>query len=91
MSFMSFPIKLSHFRDPLMGKAKKLSVLERGRIFEMHKQGLPQPSITAEVGHSETFILNFLKDPEAVGTIMSCRRPRKNFTCPEPEDLVGCQ
>lgn len=86
---MSFSIKRSHFRDPLMGKVKRLFVLERGMIFEMHKPGLSQPSITTNVAHSKTFILNFLKDPEAVGTKISYSRPpqKKNST----EDRLGCQ
>ena len=42
-----------------MAKAKKLSLLERGRIVELHKQGLSQRAIAAEVGRSKTVILHF--------------------------------
>uniref|UniRef100_A0A3P8U947 Tc1-like transposase DDE domain-containing protein n=1 Tax=Amphiprion percula TaxID=161767 RepID=A0A3P8U947_AMPPE len=60
-----------------MAKAKKLSLLERGRIVELHKQGLSQRAIAAEVGRSKTVILNFLKDPEHYGTKKSSGRPKK--------------
>uniref|UniRef100_A0A3P8S9U1 Transposase IS30-like HTH domain-containing protein n=1 Tax=Amphiprion percula TaxID=161767 RepID=A0A3P8S9U1_AMPPE len=60
-----------------MAKAKKLSLLERGRIVELHKQGLSQHAIAAEVGRSKTVILNFLKDPEHYGTKKSSGRPKK--------------
>ncbi|CAB1453651.1 unnamed protein product [Pleuronectes platessa] len=33
-----------------MAKAKKLTVFERGRIVELHKRGLSQRAIAAEVG-----------------------------------------
>ena len=58
-----------------MAKAKKLSLLERGRIVELHKQGLSQRAIAAEVGRSKT--VNFLKDPEHYGTKKSSGRPKK--------------
>ncbi|CAB1438603.1 unnamed protein product [Pleuronectes platessa] len=51
-----------------MAKAKKLTVFERGRIVELHKQGLSQRAIAAEVGRSKTAILHFLKDPQGYGT-----------------------
>ena len=51
-----------------MAKAKKLTVFERGRIVELHKQGLSQRAITAEVGRSKTVILHFLQDPQGYGT-----------------------
>uniref|UniRef100_A0A3P8TEG4 Transposase Tc1-like domain-containing protein n=1 Tax=Amphiprion percula TaxID=161767 RepID=A0A3P8TEG4_AMPPE len=54
-----------------------LSLLERGRIVELHKQGLSQRAIAAEVGRSKTVILNFLKDPEHYGTKKSSGRPKK--------------
>uniref|UniRef100_A0A673CM01 Transposase IS30-like HTH domain-containing protein n=1 Tax=Sphaeramia orbicularis TaxID=375764 RepID=A0A673CM01_9TELE len=60
-----------------MAKAKKLSLLERGRIVELHKQGLSQHAIAAEVGCSKTVILNFLTDPENYGTKKSSGRPKK--------------
>uniref|UniRef100_A0AAQ5XD73 Transposase IS30-like HTH domain-containing protein n=1 Tax=Amphiprion ocellaris TaxID=80972 RepID=A0AAQ5XD73_AMPOC len=60
-----------------MAKAKKLSLLERGQIVELHKQGLSQCAIAAEVGRSKTVILNFLKDPEHYGTKKSSGRPKK--------------
>lgn len=60
-----------------MAKAKKLSLLERGRIVELHKQGLSQRAIAAEVGRSKTVILHFLKDPEHYGTKKSSGRPKK--------------
>lgn len=49
-----------------MAKAKKLSVFERGRIVELHNQGLSQRAISAEV--AVRVILNSLKDPEGYGT-----------------------
>nr|CBN81130.1 Transposable element Tc3 transposase [Dicentrarchus labrax] len=60
-----------------MAKAKRLSVFEHGSIVELHKQGLSQRAIAAEVGRSKTFILNFLKDPEVYGTKRSSDRPKK--------------
>uniref|UniRef100_A0A672YZS2 Transposase IS30-like HTH domain-containing protein n=1 Tax=Sphaeramia orbicularis TaxID=375764 RepID=A0A672YZS2_9TELE len=60
-----------------MAKAKKLSLLERGRIVKLHKQGLSQRAIAAEVGGSKTVILNFLTDPEHYGTKKSSGRPKK--------------
>ncbi|CAB1440825.1 unnamed protein product [Pleuronectes platessa] len=58
-----------------MAKAKKLTVFERGRIVELHKQGLSQRAIAAEVGRSKTVILHFLKDPQGYGT--KSGRPKK--------------
>ena len=60
-----------------MAKAKKLTVFERGRIVELHKQGLSQRAIAAEVGRSKTVILHFLKDPQGYGTKKSSGRPKK--------------
>lgn len=60
-----------------MGKAKKLTAFERGRIVELHRQGLSQRAIAAEVGRSKTVILHFLKDPEVYGTKKSSGRPKK--------------
>lgn len=36
-------------------------------VVKLHKLGLAQCTIFAEVGQSETVILNFLKDPEGCG------------------------
>uniref|UniRef100_A0A096M1V3 Transposase IS30-like HTH domain-containing protein n=1 Tax=Poecilia formosa TaxID=48698 RepID=A0A096M1V3_POEFO len=58
-----------------MAKAKKLTDFERGRIVELHKQGLSQRTIAAEVGRSKTVILHFLNDPECYGTKKSSGRP----------------
>uniref|UniRef100_A0A3B3Y9W1 Transposase IS30-like HTH domain-containing protein n=1 Tax=Poecilia mexicana TaxID=48701 RepID=A0A3B3Y9W1_9TELE len=52
-----------------MAKAKKLTDFERGRIVELHKQGLSQRAIAAEVGRSKTVILH--------GTKKSSGRPKK--------------
>ena len=60
-----------------MPKASKLSEFERGRIVELHKQGLSQRAIAAEVHRSKTVICNFLKDPESYGTAKSSGRPTK--------------
>lgn len=60
-----------------MAKAKKLSLFERGRVVELHKQGLSQRAIAAEVGRSKTVIWNFLNDPEGYGTKKSSGRPKK--------------
>uniref|UniRef100_A0A3B3WMQ6 Transposase IS30-like HTH domain-containing protein n=1 Tax=Poecilia mexicana TaxID=48701 RepID=A0A3B3WMQ6_9TELE len=54
-----------------------LSDFERGRIVELHKQGLSQRAIAAEVGRSETVILHFLNDPKGYGTKKSSGRPKK--------------
>ena len=61
-----------------MPKASKLSELERGRIVELHKQGLSHRAIAAEVHRSKTVIWNFLKDPESYGTAKSSGRPKQN-------------
>ena len=63
MALMSLFFRQSHCHDLLMAKAKRLSLFERGRIVELHKQGLSQRAIAAEVGRSKTVILHFLKDP----------------------------
>uniref|UniRef100_A0A3Q0R373 Transposase IS30-like HTH domain-containing protein n=1 Tax=Amphilophus citrinellus TaxID=61819 RepID=A0A3Q0R373_AMPCI len=60
-----------------MAKAKHLADFERGRIVELHKQGLSQRAIAAEVGRSKTVILHFLNDPEGYGTKKSSGRPPK--------------
>ncbi|KAL6481024.1 hypothetical protein MHYP_G00091040 [Metynnis hypsauchen] len=60
-----------------MVKATKLTDFERGRFVELHKQGLLQRAIAAEVGRSKTVILHFLKDPEGYGTKKSSGRPKK--------------
>uniref|UniRef100_A0A096LVA6 Transposase IS30-like HTH domain-containing protein n=1 Tax=Poecilia formosa TaxID=48698 RepID=A0A096LVA6_POEFO len=60
-----------------MAKAKKLTDFERGRIVELHKQGLSQRAIAAEIGRSKTVILHFLNDPEGYGTKKSSGRPKK--------------
>ncbi|RXN19566.1 Transposable element Tc3 transposase [Labeo rohita] len=70
-------IDWSHCHDLLMAKAKRLSVFDRGRIVELHKQGLTQRAIGAELGRSKTVILHFLKDPESYGTKKSSGRPKK--------------
>ena len=74
---MSFSVRHSHCHDLLMAKAKKLSLVERGRIVELHKQGLSQRAIAAKVGRSKTVILNFFRDPEGYGTKKSSGRPKK--------------
>lgn len=38
------------------------------RHVELLRQGLSQRAIAAEVGHSKTVLLNFLKDPESYRT-----------------------
>ncbi|XP_054642105.1 zinc finger and SCAN domain-containing protein 2-like [Dunckerocampus dactyliophorus] len=73
----SFSVRHSHCHALLMAKAKKLSLFERSRIVELHKQGLSQRAIAAEVGRSKTVIQNFLKDPEHYGTKKSSGRPKK--------------
>ena len=62
-----------------MSKASKLSEFERGRIIELHKQGLSQRAIAAEVNRSKTVICNFLKGPESYGTAKSSCRPKQIF------------
>lgn len=58
-----------------MAKAKGLSVFERGRIVELHKQGLLQRAITAEVECSKIVILHILNDPKCYGSKKSSGRP----------------
>lgn len=77
MAFVSLIFRQSHCHDLLMAKAKRLSLVERGRIVELHKQGLSQRAIAAKVGRSKTVILHFLKDPESYGTKKSSGRPKK--------------
>jgi len=59
-----------------MPRAAKLSQLERGRIVELQKQGLPQRAIAAEVGRSKTVVYNFLRDPDIYGKSKSSGRPK---------------
>uniref|UniRef100_A0A673KU14 Tc3 transposase DNA binding domain-containing protein n=1 Tax=Sinocyclocheilus rhinocerous TaxID=307959 RepID=A0A673KU14_9TELE len=87
---MSLSFRQSHCHDVLVAKAKRLSVFERGSIVELHNQGLLQRAIAAEVGHSKTVILHFLKDPESYGTKKSSGRSKKISPCTEPEDPTGC-
>uniref|UniRef100_A0A3Q0S2U3 Transposase IS30-like HTH domain-containing protein n=1 Tax=Amphilophus citrinellus TaxID=61819 RepID=A0A3Q0S2U3_AMPCI len=54
-----------------------LTDFERGRIVELHKQGLSQRAIAAEVGRSKTVILHFLSDPEGSETKKSSGRPKQ--------------
>uniref|UniRef100_A0A3Q2D1M9 Tc1-like transposase DDE domain-containing protein n=1 Tax=Cyprinodon variegatus TaxID=28743 RepID=A0A3Q2D1M9_CYPVA len=44
-----------------MAKAKKLTDFERSRIVELHKQGLSQRAIAAEVGRSKTVIFRRIR------------------------------
>ena len=62
-----------------MPKASKLSEFERGRIVELHKQGLSQRAIAAEVHRSKTVICNFLKDSESYGAAKLSGRLKKNL------------
>ena len=71
---MLFSVRHSHCHDLLMAKAKKLSLVEHGRIVEPHKQGLSQHANAVKVGRSKTIILNFLKDPEGYGTKLSSQK-----------------
>uniref|UniRef100_A0A3B3W277 Transposase Tc1-like domain-containing protein n=1 Tax=Poecilia latipinna TaxID=48699 RepID=A0A3B3W277_9TELE len=56
-----------------MAKAKKLTDFERGRIVELHKQGLSQRAMAAV---RQSFCI-FLNDPEGYGTKKSSGRPKK--------------
>uniref|UniRef100_A0AAZ1XMN7 Tc3 transposase DNA binding domain-containing protein n=1 Tax=Oreochromis aureus TaxID=47969 RepID=A0AAZ1XMN7_OREAU len=60
-----------------MAKAKKHSLFEHDWVVELHKQGLSQCTIAAEVGCSKTVIWNFLNDPEGYGTKKSSGRTQK--------------
>ena len=53
------------------------SEFERGRIAELHKQGLSQCAIAPEIHRSKPVICNFLKDPEGYGIAKSSGRPKK--------------
>lgn len=74
---MLFPVWYSHCHNFLMAKAKKLSASEHDRIVQLHKQGLSQRTIAAELGYSKTVILNFLKYPEGYGTKKSMVDPKQ--------------
>uniref|UniRef100_A0A3Q4MAM1 Tc3 transposase DNA binding domain-containing protein n=1 Tax=Neolamprologus brichardi TaxID=32507 RepID=A0A3Q4MAM1_NEOBR len=65
-----------------MAKAKKRSFFEHGRLVELHKRGLSQCAIAAEVGHSNTVIWNFLNDPGGYGTKKVKWKTQKN---PQPK------
>uniref|UniRef100_A0A8C1KTG9 Transposase Tc1-like domain-containing protein n=1 Tax=Cyprinus carpio TaxID=7962 RepID=A0A8C1KTG9_CYPCA len=56
---------------------KQRELVQNKRIVELHTQGLSQRAIAAEVGHSKTVILHFLKNPESYGTKKSSGRPKK--------------
>lgn len=56
-----------------------ISLFECGQIFELHKQGLSQRAVAAEVGHSKTVIFSFLNVPEGYRTTKSSGRPQKEF------------
>lgn len=60
-----------------MAKEKKRSLFECGRVVELHKRGLLQRAIAAEVGLSQTVICNFLNDPEGYGTKNQVEDPKK--------------
>lgn len=64
LAFMRHPMRHSHCHKLLMSKTKRPSVFASGRIVELHKQGLSQRAFTAEGGHSQTIVLNFLNDNE---------------------------
>ena len=61
-----------------MFQGSKLSDFERGRICELHKQGLSQLAIAVEIHRSKTIIFNFLNDPESYGKAKSTDRMKKN-------------
>ena len=60
-----------------MPQGSKLSDFEHGRICELHKQGLSQRVIAAEIHGSKTAIFDFLNDPEGYGKVKSTCRPKK--------------
>ena len=62
-----------------MPHGSKLSGFERGRICELHKQGLPQCAIAAEIYLSETVISNLLNEPESHGKTQSTISSKKIF------------
>lgn len=55
----------------------------------LDQPGLSQRAVAAEVGRSNTVILNLLKDPEGYGEKKSQVLEPKNVTGPEPEDPFG--
>ena len=57
-----------------MPKASKLTEFERGRIVELHRQGLSQRAIATEVHRCKTVICNFPKDPDNYETAESSGR-----------------
>ena len=57
--------------------SKTLTVIERGRILELHKQNLSQRVIASEIRRSKTVVVNFLKDPDAYGTKKHIGTPKK--------------
>lgn len=78
MDSLSFSVRWSHCHDLLTSKAKKnFSQYERGWVVELHKYGLSQQTITAEVEHNKTVIWSFLNDPKDCGTKKSSGRPQR--------------
>ena len=75
---VSFSVRYPHCDDLLMAKAKNLSLFKRGRIVELHQQGLSQRAIADQVGRSKTIILNSLKDPEGSGKKSQVVDPKKS-------------
>ena len=51
-----------------MVRGKTLTGIERGKIVELHIQNLSQRVIASEIIRSKALV-NFLKDPDAHGTI----------------------
>lgn len=54
-AFMSFSVRHPYYLDLLMTRAKNPSLSECGRIVELHKKGLVQHPIAAEVGVGQPF------------------------------------
>ena len=60
-----------------MGKATRLTDIERGKILKLRGQNFSQRAIAYEIGRSKTVVANFLKDPDIYGSKKSTGRPKK--------------
>ena len=51
-----------------MGKAERLTLVERDKILAFHKSGLNSPAIALKIGKSKTIVNNCLKNRQNSGT-----------------------
>ena len=58
-----------------MGRGKKLTEFEKGRITAYCNQGLSKCQIANKMKRSKCVVLDYLKNPEKYGTIKQTGRP----------------